>query len=89
MGLVPVPWFGVPYQKHTYIWTNIKSLADELNQCQCSKTNPCQKYKEHAQVKGNSDACTPFPRELCELIKRHVARAVSKRRFEPYCLPCA
>ena len=89
MGLVPVPWFGVPYQKHTYIWTNIKALADALNQRRCSKDNPCAYFNRHEQVKGNSDECTPFPPQLCALIKDHVACHVSKRRFEPYCLPCA
>ena len=57
----------------------------------------CEKNELNMNAKIEKEACevmralpgTPFPPQLCALIKDHVACHVSKRRFEPYCLPCA
>ena len=79
--------FGVKYLKPTYIWTNVKPLFDALEDCKCSADYPCANYNNHEEVRGNTTACTPYPEELCAMIKRYVTRHVATRRFEPFWRP--
>ena len=79
--------FGVKYRKHTYIWTNIPELADALDHCLCSAQHPCNNFNKHEPVRGNTKECTPYPHELCVLIKRYASRHAATRRFEPFWRP--